>query len=66
MQFSAVIPNNDELSMADKFNYLSSLVTGAAASAKSGLQATDDCYKDALEILKACLGYNRIILQDHL
>lgn len=65
-QFSAAVHNNDELSTADKFNYLSSLVTGAAASAIAGLQATDGCYKDAIEILKQRFGDDRIIVQDHL
>lgn len=65
-QFSAAVHSNDELSTADKFNYLSSLVTGAAASAIAGLQATDGCYKDAIEILKQRFGDDRIIVQDHL
>ncbi|XP_077528262.1 uncharacterized protein LOC144139909 [Haemaphysalis longicornis] len=65
-QFSASVHNNDDLSTAYKFNYLSSLVTGAAASAISGLQATEECYKDAIEILKKRFGDDRIIVQDHL
>lgn len=48
-QFTSAVHNNSELSTADKFNYLNSLVTGAAASAISGLQATEQCYKDAIE-----------------
>ncbi|XP_077548213.1 uncharacterized protein LOC144161022 [Haemaphysalis longicornis] len=39
---------------------------GEAASAIAGLQATDGCYKDAIEILKQRFGDDRIIVQDHL
>ncbi|XP_077536023.1 uncharacterized protein LOC144148349 [Haemaphysalis longicornis] len=38
----------------------------SAASAIAGLQATDGCYKDAIEILKQRFGDDRIIVQDHL
>lgn len=37
MQFSTAVHNNNDLSVADKFNYLSTLVAGRAA-AISGLQ----------------------------
>ncbi|XP_077531269.1 uncharacterized protein LOC144143378 [Haemaphysalis longicornis] len=43
-----------------------SLFEEAAASAISGLQATEECYKDAIEILKKRFGDDRIIVQDHL
>ncbi|XP_077547597.1 uncharacterized protein LOC144159784 [Haemaphysalis longicornis] len=66
MQFSSAVHNNSELSTADKFNYLNTLVTGAAASAISGLQASEECYKDAVDILKKRFGDERIIVQDHL
>ncbi|XP_077528455.1 uncharacterized protein LOC144140816 [Haemaphysalis longicornis] len=66
MQFSSAVHNNSELSSADKFNYLNTLVTGAAASAISGLQASEECYKDAVDILKKRFGDERIIVQDHL
>lgn len=65
-QFTSAVHDNSELSTADKFNYLSSLVTGAAASAISGLQATEECYADAIEILKKRFGDEQIIVQDHL
>ncbi|KAH7960539.1 hypothetical protein HPB49_021006 [Dermacentor silvarum] len=51
-QFSTAVHNKEDLSTADKFNYLSTLLSGAAASAISGLQATEECYKDAIYILK--------------
>ncbi|KAL1473494.1 hypothetical protein MTO96_038627 [Rhipicephalus appendiculatus] len=38
--FSTAVHNKDDLSAAEKFNYISTLVTGAAAAAISGLQAT--------------------------
>ncbi|KAH7936939.1 hypothetical protein HPB49_006449 [Dermacentor silvarum] len=65
-QFSTAVHNNEELSTADKFNYLSTLLSGAAASAISGLQATEECYKDAIDILKKRFGDEIIIVQDHI
>ncbi|XP_049274156.1 uncharacterized protein LOC125759435 [Rhipicephalus sanguineus] len=66
MQFSTAVHNNDDLSAAEKFNYLSTLVTGTAAAAISGLQATGECYEDAIDILKKRFGDERIIVQEHL
>ncbi|KAH6941227.1 hypothetical protein HPB50_015117 [Hyalomma asiaticum] len=66
MQFSTAAHNNDDLSAAEKFNYLSTLVTGAATAAISGLQATGECYEDAIDIFKKRFGDERIIVQEHL
>ncbi|XP_037505670.1 uncharacterized protein LOC119381997 [Rhipicephalus sanguineus] len=66
MQFSTAVHNNDDLSAAEKLNYLSTLVTGTAAAAISGLQATGECYEDAIDILKKRFGDERIIVQEHL
>ncbi|XP_037520532.1 uncharacterized protein LOC119397164 [Rhipicephalus sanguineus] len=66
MQFSTAVYNNDDLRAAEKFNYLSTLVTGTAAAAISGLQATGECYEDAMNILKKGFGDERIIVQEHL
>lgn len=64
MQFSTALHNNDDLSVAEKFNCLSTLVTGAAVAAISRLQATGECYEDAIDILKKCFGDERIIVQE--
>lgn len=63
--FSAAIHKSDKLSTTDKLNYFSNPATATAASAVSGLQATDHSYKDAIEILKEHCGDNRIIVRDH-
>ncbi|KAH6922306.1 hypothetical protein HPB50_012566 [Hyalomma asiaticum] len=47
-------------------NYLSTLVTGAGAAAISGLQATEECYKGAIDNLKKRFGDEKIIVQEHL
>ncbi|XP_077531107.1 uncharacterized protein LOC144143182 [Haemaphysalis longicornis] len=63
--FSAAVHKSDKLSMADKFNYFSNPPTETAASAISGLQATDHSYKDAMEILKEHCGDDHISVKDH-
>ncbi|XP_077548000.1 uncharacterized protein LOC144160646 [Haemaphysalis longicornis] len=66
IQFASAVHNNDDLSTAEKFSYLNTLVTGAAASAISGLQPSEECYKDAIDILRKRFGDKRLIVQDHL
>ncbi|XP_077560684.1 uncharacterized protein LOC144175464 [Haemaphysalis longicornis] len=66
MQFASAVRNNDDLSTGDKFHYSNILLTGAAASAISGLQASEECYKDAINILKKRFSDERLIVQDHL
>ncbi|KAH7975146.1 hypothetical protein HPB49_024412 [Dermacentor silvarum] len=65
-QFSTAVHNKEELSTADKFNYLSTLLSEAAASAISGLQATGECFQDAIDVLKKRFGDESIIVQEHL
>ncbi|KAH7966645.1 hypothetical protein HPB49_018189 [Dermacentor silvarum] len=65
-QFSTAVRSKEELSTADKFNYLSTLLRGAATSAIYGLQATEECYKDVIDILKKRFGDETIIVQEHL
>ncbi|KAH7981281.1 hypothetical protein HPB49_022893 [Dermacentor silvarum] len=65
-QFSTAVHNKEELSTADQFNYLSTLLSGAAASAISGLQATEECYQDVIDILKKRFGDESMIVQEHL
>ena len=54
--FESTIQNNEELSAVDKFNYLHSLLDGAAASSIQGLPLTEDNYENAVEILKDRFG----------
>ncbi|KAM7282439.1 uncharacterized protein ISCGN_002589 [Ixodes scapularis] len=55
-QFQTAVHRNTRLTEGDKFQYLRSLLSGPAASAISGLQATAECYKDAIEILSERFG----------
>lgn len=41
-------------------------MTGTGASAIASVQATDDLYKEAMEVLKQRFGGERIIVQDQL
>ncbi|XP_064462538.1 uncharacterized protein LOC135373242 [Ornithodoros turicata] len=65
-QFKGAIHENDSLSKAEKFYYLRSLLDGPAATAISGLQATEECYADAIEVLTERFGDKRRIEREHL
>lgn len=58
--------DNKELSKAEKFQYLRLLLTGTAMTAVRGLQATEACYEDAVEILQRRFGDKEKIEQEHL
>ncbi|KAH6925638.1 hypothetical protein HPB50_008086 [Hyalomma asiaticum] len=65
-QFEVAIHNNHELSDIDRFNYLKSLLSGEAEGAIAGLQATAECYADAIEILAQRFGNPTALIQDHM
>ncbi|KAM7304098.1 uncharacterized protein ISCGN_013998 [Ixodes scapularis] len=65
-QFGRAIHENDSIPRSDKFQYLRNHVTGPAAAAIAGLQATEACYDDAIEILTLRFGDKRRIEQNHL
>ena len=56
--FNSAIHENPELSKVDKFNYLRSMVTHAAAEAICGLTLTSANYDEAIEVLKKRFGNN--------
>lgn len=58
--------HNTTLSRVDKFHYLKSSLTGAAAAAITGLQVSEACYNDALAILKSRFGDKKRIEKEHL
>ncbi|XP_042147986.1 uncharacterized protein LOC121046466 [Ixodes scapularis] len=64
--FSGAVHSNDSITRSEKFHYLRTLVTGPAAAAIAGLQATEACYDDAIHILTQRFGDRRRIEQDHL
>ncbi|XP_064482856.1 uncharacterized protein LOC135395689 [Ornithodoros turicata] len=65
-QFKGAVHENDSLTKAEKFYYLRSLLDGPAATAISGLQATEECYADAIEVLTVRFGDKRRIEREHL
>lgn len=54
---------NYDLNTPDQFKYLSTLVTGPAASAISGLQASEEWYKNRPLTFIMRFGDKRIIVQ---
>lgn len=65
-QYKASVHHNHCLTKGEKFQYLRSLLSGPAADSIAGLQATEDCYDDAVEILSRRFGDTRRIVQEHL
>ncbi|XP_042146166.1 uncharacterized protein LOC121046418 [Ixodes scapularis] len=65
-QFGRAIYENDSIPRSEKFQYLRNHVTGPAAAAIAGLQATEACYDDAIEILTLRFGDKGRIEQNHL
>ncbi|XP_040068439.1 uncharacterized protein LOC120841586 [Ixodes scapularis] len=58
-QFGRAIHENDSIPRSGKFQYLHNHVTGPAAAAIAGLQASEACYDDAIEILTLRFGDKR-------
>lgn len=65
-QYQASVHANGCLTKGEKFQYLRTLLNGKAAAAIAGLQATSECYDDAVDILKRRFGDTRRIVQEHL
>ena len=64
--FNSAIHENPELSKVDKFNYLRSMVTHAAAEAICGLTLTSANYDEAIEVLKKRFGNKQLIVNKHM
>ena len=64
--FESAIDKNPELSVIDKFNYLSSLVEGPAARAIQGLTLSEANYDAAKEILKQRYGRPQQVIAAHM
>ncbi|KAK8764947.1 hypothetical protein V5799_032444, partial [Amblyomma americanum] len=65
-QFEVAVHKNTELSNIDRLNYLKTLLTGEAVTAIAGLQASGDCYSDAVDILRQRFGNPEALVQDHM
>ena len=57
---------NNEISKIDKFNYLHSLLEGAAALTIQGLSLTEAHYESAIELLKKRFGNTKQIIATHM
>ena len=64
--FEAAIDKNEELSSVDKFNYLNTLLEGAAAEAVAGLTLTSANYSEAVGVLKKRFGNTQMIIARHM
>lgn len=65
-QYKQAIHENNSLSSVEKFLYLRTSLTGKAAAVVSGLQATEDNYNSAVDMLKERFGRQDILVQEHL
>ncbi|KAK8771883.1 hypothetical protein V5799_024873, partial [Amblyomma americanum] len=65
-KFKVLVHDNDALTKEEKFQYLKSLLTGAAAESIDGFQATGDCYDNAIDILTRRYGGLLPIFQEHM
>ena len=63
--FQSAIHNKD-INDVDKFNYLNSLLEGAASRAIKGLTISEANYKSAVEILKERFGKTQHIISAHM
>ena len=63
--FKTAVHKNASISKIDKFNYLNSLLEGAAARTLLGMQLTECNYDDAIEILQARFGDPQQIIAGH-
>lgn len=66
LSFESAVHNNHEISKIDKFNYLNSLLEGAALRAIQGLALTGSNYDAAIEILRDRFGQPQQIITAHM
>jgi hypothetical protein len=64
--FKVAVHENPQLSQVDKFNYLHTLLEGAAARAIQGLTLTAVNYKSAIDILQERFGKTQRIIASHM
>ena len=64
--FKSSIPENNEITSVDKFNYLNSLLEGSAAAAIAGLMLSDVNYNEAVTILTKRFGNRQQIVTKHM
>ena len=64
--YNSAVHNNPALSKVDKFNYLNSLLEGAAKRSIQGLTLSDANYDSAVEILEQRFGKPQQIISAHM
>ena len=64
--FESAVHKNPSISKVDKFNYLNSLLEGAARRAVQGLTLTEANYDSAVEILRERYGRPQQIISAHM
>ena len=64
--YKSAVHENVSLSKIDKFNYLRSLLEGAASRAIQGLTLSSDNYDSAVEILEQRFGKTQQIISAHM
>ncbi|KFM63037.1 hypothetical protein X975_02648, partial [Stegodyphus mimosarum] len=64
--FKNAVDNNDSLLKLSKFQYLKSLLTGAAYNVVSGFDLTDENYDECLKLLNERYGRRDIIINCHI
>lgn len=65
-QYETAIHDSDALCKREKFTYLRSYLTGAAARAVAGLAITDSNYDAAVELLQNRFGRKDIVISAHM
>ena len=65
-QFESSVHNQPHLSDIDKFSYLKTLLTSAAAACISGLALTRDNYAKAIELLRERFGNKQLLINAYM
>ena len=64
--YQSAVHFNPDLSNVDKFNYLRSLLDGAAFDAIAGLTLSSANYQQAIEIIRKRFGNKQVIISKHM
>lgn len=65
-QFEAAVHQNPNLTKTDKFSYLRSYLTGAAANVVAGLPLTEANYDNAIQLLHNRFGRKDLVINAHM
>lgn len=65
-QFVTAVHQNPNLTKTDKFSYLRSYLTGAAANVVAGLPLTKASYDNAIQLLQNRFGRKDLVINAHM